>query len=164
MVVGQKLNPSNKSWYKLWSEIPLVRGHIIEANLAKLDKISEEIGLGNAVFASSAMAQIEYASEDPRIPPKLSFEGVLPILKNEVIEIFNKAAGKVWFSTLPLENFDKALVALAFKGVRAVPTPAFLSVVVIVLYHHEPHFLTLLDHLHGQNLLDFHSVTGWNTP
>eukprot|EP00944_MAST-04C_sp_MAST-4C-sp1_P009476 g9476.t1 len=125
---GAKLKPSNKSWYKLWSEIPLVYKDIIEANLAEIDKISEEIGLGNAVFASSAMAQIEYASEDPRIPPKLSFEGVLPILKNEVIEIFNKAAGKKFaFRHLPLENFDKALVALAYKGVRrAVPTPAFV--------------------------------------
>ena len=110
------------------------------------------------------MAQIEYASEDPRIPPKLSL-GVLPILKNEVIEIFNKAAGKKFaFRHLPLENFDKALVALAYKGVRrAVPTQ-HLYAVATVLYHHEPPFIMLLDRRRGQSHLDFHSVTGCNIP
>ena len=52
---GKKLKPSNKAWYKLWSEIPLIYKDIIHSNL-KEQKISEEVGQ-NAVYASSAMAQ-----------------------------------------------------------------------------------------------------------
>merc|ERR1711998_695489 len=33
---GQKLKPSNKAWYKLWSEIPLIYKDIINANLKEI--------------------------------------------------------------------------------------------------------------------------------
>ena len=125
---GAKLISSNQAWYKLWSEIPLEYPDIIQNNLAEISKLGTAIGLGNAVFASSAMSQIEYASEDPRIPPKLSFEGSLPILKDEAISIFNKASGKEnAFRHLNLKGFHDSLVAIAFKGVRrSCPTSSFV--------------------------------------
>ncbi len=125
---GKKLVATNQAWYKLWSEIPLAYPDIIEANLREIGQISSELGLGNAVFASSAMAQIEYASEDPRIPPKLSFDGALPILMEEAVSIFNRSAGtENAFRHLDIDGFHKALVALSYKGVRrACPTSDFV--------------------------------------